>query len=184
MAEPQYTPRTPVLGERFWSKVEKTPTCWLFGGRDKTGYGLFLYEGRHWLVHRLVYLALVGPIPEGKQIDHVKARGCTHKNCVNPAHLEPVTPRVNTMRGETRARYNAEKTHCPKGHEYTLENTYVDTGGSRVCRACRRDAESARRAAGTKWKPQAPEQIERYKEASRMRARLRRQRAKGTEVTP
>lgn len=45
--------------------------------------------------HRVYYEVFVGPIPDGLHIDHL----CRVTNCVNPAHLEPVTHRENLMRG-------------------------------------------------------------------------------------
>lgn len=81
----------------------------------------------------------VGPIPDGLVIDHL----CRNPQCVNPMHLEPVTPEENTRRGiggwNTRA-----KTHCPQGHPYSGANLYINpTSGARVCRTC--NNEKARR---------------------------------------
>lgn len=91
------------------------------------------------LVHRYVYEELVGPIPTGKQLDHL----CRVRCCVNPAHLEIVTNRENAIRGlgPTLARQRqVSKTHCPQGHEYSPENTiHRDSkkkGKSRHCREC------------------------------------------------
>jgi hypothetical protein len=73
-------------------------------------------------------MILVGPIPDGLVIDHL----CRVRHCVNPAHMEPVTDRENVFRGF------AAITHCPKGHEYTADNTYIPPStGSRECRRCR-----------------------------------------------
>lgn len=106
--------------------------CWLWKGQvAPDGYGHLSVHDQTRMAHRLMYEHLVGPIPDGLQLDHL----CRVRHCVNPAHLEPVTPRENTMRGNTAARANSIKTHCPRGHEYTLGNTYIKNG-SRHCRAC------------------------------------------------
>lgn len=120
--------------ERFWAKVADTSNpsvCWQWiAGGDK-GYGRFYIseaKGRV-LAHRWAYEALVGPIPAGLDLDHL----CRNPGCVNPAHLEPVTKRVNTLRGLGYAAENARKTTCPDGHVYD----YVEPStGKRRCRAC------------------------------------------------
>lgn len=130
--------------ERFWSKVTKTDTCWLWTAYLRRGYGKIKISNRTVLAHRFAYEMLVGPIPDGLQLDHL----CRVRNCVNPAHLEPVTSRENTLRGATPAALNAAKTHCKNGHEYTPENTYLikptktQPNGARACRTCRRAAHS------------------------------------------
>ena len=73
-------------------------------------------------------------IADGLQIDHL----CRVRCCVNPAHLEPVTPRENTLRGVGVTAKNAAKTHCSKGHPLSDENLLVLASGRRVCRACAR----------------------------------------------
>ncbi len=92
--------------ERFFDKVEITETCWLWTaslvGRDVAvgeGYGYFHNPGGSYYAHRWAYEFLVGPIPEGLVLDHVYERGCRHRHCVNPDHLEPVTDGENTRRG-------------------------------------------------------------------------------------
>jgi hypothetical protein len=113
---------------RFWRKAERRDDgCWEWTGRVKTnGYGTFFPSRRHsWNAHRWAYTVLVGPIPEGMQLDH----RCRNRRCVNPAHLEPVSPALNASRAA------AMRTHCPHGHPYDEENTGW-WGGHRHCRTC------------------------------------------------
>lgn len=128
--------------ERFWSHVEKQPNgCWHWtAGRLDCGYGTF-YDGRKCLAHRWSYEHFVGPIPPGLEIDHL----CRVRRCVNPSHLEPVTHRENALRGVGAATFNALKTHCIWGHEFTVENTKITTEGYRDCRTCRRRRDRERK---------------------------------------
>ena len=81
-----------ILGDRFWFKVEKTESCWLWqGSMTAKGYGEFRWEGRKRYAHRLTYEMAHGPIPLGMQIDHK----CRVPRCVNPVHLQAVTPQQN-----------------------------------------------------------------------------------------
>lgn len=95
------------------------------------GYGKIYAEGKNWLAHRLSYAVFVGPIPEGLFLDHL----CRVTNCINPSHLEPVTPKENNMRGNSVAAINARKTHCKRGHELSTENVRIDNG-TRQCKPC------------------------------------------------
>lgn len=120
--------------------VDPESGCWRWTrNHDAYGYGqLSLGPGSSPKgVHRLAHELWVGPIPDGYQVDHVLARGCVHRDCLNPAHLEAVTPRENTLRGATLPAANAAKTHCPQGHAYDEVNTYRTAKGQRVCRQCR-----------------------------------------------
>jgi hypothetical protein len=80
--------------QRFWAKVRKTDTCWLWTGTvGPGGYGRF-HSGKQVRVHRYAYRLLVGPIPRLRTLDHL----CRVKLCVNPDHLEPVRRTENTRR--------------------------------------------------------------------------------------
>lgn len=139
----------PTAEERFWAKVEKTGTCWLWiGAINKGGYGTFRIDARTMAAHRLSYMWLVQPLIDGLEIDHL----CRVRNCVNPAHLEQVTPRVNTLRSGAPAAHNHRKTHCKRGHEFTPENTRLQAGGRRrVCKACEKLKPTPSREAGPGW---------------------------------
>ncbi len=120
--------------QRFWSKVRKTRTCWLWMSHlDKDGYWRFWYNGKAVPAHRFAYEIWVGPIPEGLTIDHK----CRIRHCVRPFHLEPVTNRINILRGVGAAAQNARKTHCINDHELTGNNVYTYRNG-RDCRTCAR----------------------------------------------
>jgi len=124
---------------RFWQKVDDSAGpdwCWLFtASLSPRGYGRFAINGRPRFAHRIAYELLIGPIPHGLILDHL----CRIRACVNPAHLEPVTNRENLLRGVGLTATNAAKTHCPKGHEYTPQNTWTSAKNQRHCRTCRRD---------------------------------------------
>ena len=140
--------------ERIWNKVIIDPVsgCWNFtGASTKEGYGRIHLDGRLQLPHRVMYEKLIGPIPNGLELDH----SCRNPSCCNPEHLEPVTPQVNQLRGNTVSSRNALVTCCPKGHPYDKENTRVRPDGSRNCKEC--DRESARKRY---WKKKAMVEME------------------------
>lgn len=129
--------------ERFNASIERTDGCWHWTGFiDDEGYGHHRRtRDGHRAVHRLAYELWVGPIPDGFTIDHRchthecegSGRGCLHRRCVNPDHLEPVTIGENIRRGR-----EATKPACVNGHDFTPENTHVRANGHRECRACMR----------------------------------------------
>lgn len=147
----------PTIEQRFWSKVDKGDGtgCWLWTRAvNNKGYGVFrLTTHQSVYAHRYAYELLSGPIPEGRELDHIQANGCTSTACVKaigdqfgPTHLEPVTHRENMLRSDTPSARQARQTHCIRGHELTEENVYrrPSAPNKRECRPCVRIREMSR----------------------------------------
>lgn len=129
-------PRIP-LEDRFWPKVHKTESCWIWmGTRNEQGYGHMklrrgVNEAYTAMAHRVSVELHGRTIPPGMQVDHL----CRNRRCVNPAHLDIVTPAENTRRSAG----NASKTHCKYGHAFAGTNLFIDRNGThRRCRICMR----------------------------------------------
>lgn len=113
--------------------------CWVWtaatGGKGKWPYGIVSHKKRMSMAHRVSYELLVGPIPDGFDLDHK----CRNTLCINPDHLEPVTHQENIRRGYA---LKPKTTHCRLGHEMTEANTYMKPARAkkvahRECRTCR-----------------------------------------------
>jgi hypothetical protein len=124
--------------------------CWVWHLRpNRDGYGTIAvtrYSKK--LAHRAMYEIEVGPIPDGMELDHL----CRNRLCVNFAHLEAVTHRVNTRRGK------GSVPACPRGHLYDEVNTYWKTRSDgivhRDCRACGRERATPTCGNGHPWMPE------------------------------
>lgn len=132
--------------DRFWPKVNKTDGCWIWQGAVQSHsvpYGYFQLIGKKFIsAHRWSYMHLVGPIPKGMHIDHL----CRNPLCVNPKHLEVVTPQENTLRGLNHMADAARRNLCWRGH--LLEGANVETihrkpprKPHRLCVTCRKARE-------------------------------------------
>lgn len=152
--------------QRLWSKVNKSGpvpnfrpalgSCWIWtASLDPNGYGQFAVDATKASnsvrrAHRVVYEVVVGPVSEDLDLDHL----CRVRACVNPSHLEPVSRRVNILRGFTLPARQVMFTHCPQGHPYDEQNTYW-YGNNRKCRKCRYQA-GVRAAAKRRLAVQSP----------------------------
>lgn len=134
----------------FRRKIQRNDDgCWEWSGPlTQAGYGRLNIVDRYWYTHRLSYELHVGVIPSDRHIDHL----CRNRKCCNPAHLEPVTSRENTLRSPvSKAAVNAVKTHCDHGHELAddnlMERTLANGQTGRRCRTChtRQVAEAGQR---------------------------------------
>lgn len=137
----------------FWSKVDQSGgafSCWPWQGHvSRYGYGTFKPGNGTGVTapvhaHRYAYELLNGKT-QAPALDHL----CRNKICCNPRHLDPVTHRVNTLRGVSPAAVNALKSHCTKGHPLTGANLIVvkcaGRPDSRKCRTCANETYAAYR---------------------------------------
>lgn len=114
------------LEERFLTRTAIADVgCWYWqGGTDHYGYGVIRDSadngGRLLKAHRVSYELLIGPIPDGLDLDHL----CMNHGCVKPDHLEPVTRGENVRR----AHEGLKNPKCRRGH---------DKKGKRNCQECK-----------------------------------------------
>lgn len=117
-----------------------TPCIPFTDSSDGQGYGrIYIGNGKYKRAHVVAWEAKYGPVPKGKQLDHL----CRNRACQNTDHLEPVTPKENTLRGVGPSAMNARKVNCAKGHPLTGNNLRVDSRGRRSCRECQRELQRA-----------------------------------------
>lgn len=111
-------------------------------------YGRVLENGRLRQAHVVAWEAVHGPVPDGFHVHHK----CENPPCVNPDHLEALSVSDHWRAHSRRPpRWQAEKTHCPAGHLYDEDNTYIHDG-KRFCRTCHRIAMRDRSEAAKRYR--------------------------------
>ena len=133
--------------ERFWEKVDKSGNCWLWtAGKTSKGYGNFKVKSyTNVQAHEFSFFLVHGYYPKdrGHETDHT----CRIRTCVNPDHLEEVTGKVNTLRGESFSAKKARMTRCAEGHEFSWTWEKRKNGERkrrRYCPTCARERRYAR----------------------------------------
>lgn len=124
-----------MIFKRLMSKSRRTESGCLewTGWRNYEGYGQTSYKSHGEPTHRLMYMAVKGPIPEGMIVRHT----CDNPPCMEPDHLLLGTEAENTADSLERGRHGkASKTTCKRGHDLSEAKIYKD--GSRHCRHCDR----------------------------------------------
>ncbi len=127
--------------------------CYVYNGPLSSGYGVISIDGIVYKVHRLSAAIFhnLDLNDETQQVNHKV--GCPNRNCWCPDHIYVGTQKQNmedkqqTDKAVTGLWGNAlnqtKRTHCPKGHEYTPENTRIQAGtNKRQCRECARLSKS------------------------------------------
>lgn len=129
------------------TRVNKTETCWNWTGCvANNGYSKLRIQNKHTSAHRIFYKWFKGEIEDGLQIDHL----CRNKLCVNPGHLEAVTPKINILRSEGVGAKNSRRNSCIRNHPLSGENLYMTPDGRRECKVCLNLRSETYRASRTK----------------------------------
>jgi hypothetical protein len=126
----------PMILKRLLAKSRRTENGCLewTGWRNYEGYGQTSFRSHNEPTHRLMYLAIKGPVPDDKIIRHK----CDNPPCMEPDHLLLGTEAQNTADSLERGRhYRASKTHCRRGHDLA-EHALITHEGFRSCRPCSR----------------------------------------------
>lgn len=127
--------------DKFWEKVDKNGPipercpelgpCWQWTAScRKGGYGQLVFGKISKTAHIYSWEIHVGPVDVGLFLDHL----CSNRRCVNPTHLEPVTPRVNIARSA-----HCLKSHCINGHEWNTDNIRIGSNNKSYCLPCCRE---------------------------------------------
>lgn len=150
-----------TLQQRFNERytVNKITGCWNWtAGFNGKGYAYLWVpdekrnekrpgKGRTLQAYKLGWIWKNGTVPKGMELHH----RCENTRCVNPDHLELLTKANHQRKPDTMCGQNLLKTKCPRGHDYSPENTYVNPKGGRTCRECERQRHRRNKAYNTAY---------------------------------
>ncbi len=122
-----------------WLLPNEETGCWEWSGSvEPSGYGRIQIARQGYMVHRLSYELLVGPIPDGLCLHHE----CENRLCARPDHLRPVTRAEHIYLHKMWER-RTQGDHCARGHALTIENTIFRGRHGRRCRTCQNASQRA-----------------------------------------
>src|SRR5574337_1849567 len=130
--EPRGRPFAEIpLINRFWDKVVKTDSCWIWAGKcERKGYGRIRVGKRQLMAYHVAYYLKTGEwIPFGYDPDHT----CKNPSCVRIGygHIEIITKEEHVIRTSLTHR-NRNKVECIRGHSRWA----FRPNGSRYCMDC------------------------------------------------
>lgn len=130
---------------RFWLRTELQPNgCIEWARAISGGYGRVPYKNGLAGAHRLALVTALGrDLTPGMHVDHL----CRNPTCVNPEHLEEVTPLVNMKRGEATGAHmlRALETDgfCLRGHP-VAQSVVTKPGRGSICTECEKERDRIR----------------------------------------
>lgn len=87
--------------------ITRTGECWVWENESSEGYVKIGIASTSFPAHKIFYAYFMGDVEDGLMMDHL----CRNHSCVNPWHLDPVTPLVNSRRGYLARGYAMKAVH-------------------------------------------------------------------------
>ena len=144
MDRPKGTLSDHAFAMRFWARVDRNAPggCWVWtAALNAYGYGVVRHHEKVVFAHRVSFTALIGPVPEGLELDHL----CRNRACVNPKHLRRVTHRENMLVSEAPNIVLHRSGKCRRGHPFEIYSR-TTPNGHRHCIECDRMRGEKRRS--------------------------------------
>jgi hypothetical protein len=114
--------------------MKKQNSCWNWQGSLSGGYSMYSVNRTTYHVHKFIFELFMHPVPKGMHLHHK----CHNKACVNPWHLEVLSPREHVRKGNNPCGINMRKKFCAHGHPFNGRNVHIYTGRGWIERRCRK----------------------------------------------